>query len=131
MIVKNDTRPINVGISDLLFVFKWPLPALTSIAHRISGVVLFVGIAFALYALDVSLASDAGFSELKEMMASPFGKFVVWGLLSALAFHFVAGIKHLLLDMGVGETLEGAAFASKLVIVLSAILIFLAAIWVI
>ena len=131
MIVKNDTRPINVGISDLLFVFKWPLPALTSIVHRISGVVLFVGIAFALYALDVSLASDAGFSELKEMMASPFGKFVVWGLLSALAFHFVAGIKHLLLDMGLGETLEGAALASKLVIVLSAILIFLAAIWVI
>ncbi len=131
MIVKNDTRPINVGISDLLFVFKWPLPALTSIAHRISGVVLFVGIAFALYALDVSLASDAGFGELKEMMASPFSKFVIWGLLSALAFHFVAGIKHLLLDMGVGETLEGAAYASKVVIVLSAILIFLAAAWVI
>ncbi len=131
MIVKNDTRPINVGISDLLFVFKWPLPALTSIAHRISGVVFFVGIGFALYALDVSLASDAGFSELKEMMASPFGKFVIWGLLSALAYHFVAGIKHLLLDMGVGETLEGAVFASKLVILFSAILIFLAAAWVI
>jgi len=129
--VKNDTRPINVGISDLLFVFKWPLPALTSIAHRISGVVLFVGIAFVLYALDVSLASDAGFSELKEMMALPFSKFVIWGLLSALAYHFVAGIKHLLLDMGVGETLEGAVFASKLVILFSAILIFLAAVWVI
>ena len=129
--MKNDTRPINVGISDLLFVFKWPLPALTSIAHRISGVVLFVGIAFVLYALDVSLASDAGFSELKEMMALPFSKFVIWGLLSALAYHFVAGIKHLLLDMGVGETLEGAVFASKLVILFSAILIFLAAVWVI
>lgn len=131
MIVKNDARPINVGFSDLLFVFKWPLPALTSIAHRISGVVLFVGIAFVLYALDVSLASDAGFSELKEVMASPFGKFVIWGLLSALAYHFVAGIKHLLLDMGVGETLEGAVFASKLIILFSAILIFLAAAWVI
>ena len=129
--MKNDTRPINVGFSDLLFVFKWPLPALTSIAHRISGVVLFAGTAFALYALDVSLASEAGFSELKEMMTSPFSKFITWGLLSALAYHFVAGIKHLLMDLGIGETLEGAVFASKVVILFSTVLIFLAAVWVI
>jgi succinate dehydrogenase cytochrome b subunit len=128
--VKNDFRPINVGITDLL-VFKWPITAITSITHRVSGVILFAGIAFALYALDVSLASDAGFTDLKEIMTSPVGKFVIWGLLSALAYHFVAGIKHLLMDMGVGETLEGGVFASKVVILFSGILIFLAAVWVI
>lgn len=130
MIVKKDIRPINVGLSDLA-LFQWPITAITSIAHRVAGVVLFVGIAFALYALDVSLASDAGFSDLKAKMVSPLGKFVTWGLLSALAYHFVAGIKHLLMDLGIGDTLEGATFASKVVILFSAILIFLAVLWVI
>ena len=84
-----------------------------------------------LYALELSLASAAGFETLKSMMVSPLGKFITWGLLSALAYHFVAGIKHLLMDMGVGETLEGGVFAARTVLLFSAILIFLAAVWVI
>jgi succinate dehydrogenase / fumarate reductase cytochrome b subunit len=111
--------------------FAWPLPALASITHRIAGVILFVGIAFGLYALDMSLASEQGFETLKGMMKSPFGMFVTWGLLSALAYHFVAGIKHLIMDFGVGETIEGGIFAARLTILFSAVLIFLAGIWVI
>ena len=128
--MQNDHRPINVNPSDLM-VFAWPLSALASITHRIAGVILFVGVAFGLYALDMSLASEQGFETLKGMMKSPFGMFVTWGLLSALAYHFVAGIKHLIMDFGVGETIEGAKFAARLTILFSAILIFLAGIWVI
>jgi succinate dehydrogenase / fumarate reductase cytochrome b subunit len=94
-------------------------------------VVLFIGVAFMLYALDLSLSSEEGFISLKEMMVSPVGKIITWGLLSALAYHFVAGIKHLLMDMGFGETLEGAQFATKITLFFSAALIALAAIWVI
>ncbi len=127
--MKNDARPINVGISDLM-IFKFPITAISSITHRIAGVALFVGIAFALYALELSLGSEAGFQELKLMMTSPFGKVVTWGILSALAFHFVAGIKHLMMDMGIGETLEGGITAARMVFVLSIILIALAGVWV-
>ena len=128
--MKQNSRPINVGIGDLAS-FKWPITAVTSIAHRVAGVVLFVGVAFMLFALDISLSGEEGFIGLKEMMVSPLGKFITWGLLSALAYHFVAGIKHLLMDLGVGETLEGGQFASKLTLFFSAVLIALAAIWVI
>ncbi len=127
--MKNESRPINVGILNLL-IFKWPLPSLISITHRIAGVALFAGVVIILYGLDVSLSSEEGFKSIVMMMTSPFGKFVTWALLAALAYHFVAGIKHLLLDLGVGETLEGAVFASRIVILLSAVLIFLAGIWV-
>lgn len=99
--------------------------------HRVAGVFLFIGVAFMLYALDLSLSSEEGFISLKEMMVSPVGKIITWGLLSALGYHFVAGIKHLLMDMGVGETLEGAQFAAKTTLFFSAVLIALAAIWVI
>jgi succinate dehydrogenase / fumarate reductase cytochrome b subunit len=128
--VKHDHRPINVDPSDLM-AFAWPLSALASITHRIAGVVLFVGIAFGLYALDMSLSSAAGFDALKGMLKSPFGMLVTWGLLSALAYHFVAGIKHLLLDMEIADTLEGSNFAAKTTILVSAVLIFLAGVWVI
>ena len=128
--MKQNSRPINVGIGDLAS-FKWPITALSSITHRVAGVVLFIGVAFMLYALDLSLSSEQGFLSLKEMMVSPLGKFITWGLLSALAYHFVAGIKHLLMDMGLAETLESAQFAAKTTIFSSAALIALAAIWVI
>ena len=128
--MKQNSRPINVGIGDLLS-FKWPITAISSIMHRVAGVVLFIGVAFMLYALDLSLSSEQEFIALKEMMVSPLGKMITWGLLSALGYHFVAGIKHLLMDMGVGETLEGAQFAAKTTLFFSAVLIALAAIWVI
>ena len=128
--MKQNSRPINVGIGDLAS-FKWPITAISSITHRVAGVVLFIGVAFMLFALDLSLSSEEGFIGLKEMMISPLGKFITWGLLSAVAYHFVAGIKHLLMDMGVGETLEGGQFAAKTTIFFSAVLIALAAIWVI
>ena len=66
--MKQDSRPINVGIADLL-AFKWPITALASITHRIAGVVLFVGVAFMLYALDVSLSSEAGFATVQGWIA--------------------------------------------------------------
>jgi succinate dehydrogenase / fumarate reductase cytochrome b subunit len=129
--VKNDKRPINVGITDLL-VFRWPITALASISHRVAGVALFVGIALVLYALQMSLSSEESFNNLKAVItSSPIGMIVTIGLLAALAFHFVAGIKHLLLDLGVGESLEGGTFAVKVVFLFSAVLILLAALWVI
>jgi succinate dehydrogenase / fumarate reductase cytochrome b subunit len=114
-----------------LFAFAWPISALASITHRIAGVVLFAGIAFGLYALDVSLSSAEGFEALLMKIKSPLGMFVTWGLLSALAYHFVAGIKHLLLDLEVGDTLEGSKFAARTTLLVSAVLIFLAGLWVI
>ena len=111
--------------------FAWPITALASILHRIAGVVLFIGVGFGLYALDLSLGSEADFDSLKAMIKSPFGMIVTWGMLAALAYHFIAGIKHLLMDWGIGETLEGSKFAARVTLLLAGILIFLAAVWVI
>ena len=128
--MKQDSRPINVGIGDLM-AFRWPLTAIASITHRIAGAVLFVAVAFLLYGLQMSLASEEGFETVKGLMTTPLGKFITWGILSALAYHLVAGIKHFFADLGVGETLEGGKFAAQLTLFFSAILIALAAIWVI
>lgn len=121
-----DKRPVNLDIGTI----QLPLAALTSITHRISGVILFVGIAILLWLFQRSLASEASFNDVKALFASPLLKFVVWGTLSALSYHMVAGIKHLLLDAGIGETREGGPVGAKLVIAASAVLIVLMGVWI-
>lgn len=121
-----DNRPVNLDLTK----FSFPLPALTSIVHRVTGVALFVGMAFLLYALDLSLASPEGFDSVKECLDTFIAKFVIWGIVSALLYHLVAGIKHLLMDAGIGETLEGGVLGAKLTIVISVVLIVLAGVWI-
>lgn len=119
-------RPVNLDITTI----RLPLPAYTSILHRLSGVLLFVGVWFLLYALDLSLTSEASFAELKELFSSGVVKFIIWVLLSGLIYHFVAGIKHLLMDVGIGEGKESGKAGAVVTIVVSAVLIVLAGVWV-
>jgi succinate dehydrogenase / fumarate reductase, cytochrome b subunit len=49
---------------------------------------------------------------------------------SGLIYHMLAGIKHLVMDMGVGETMEGGILGVKIVVGLSLVCIFLAGIWI-
>ncbi|MDP3848143.1 MAG: succinate dehydrogenase, cytochrome b556 subunit [Pseudomonas sp.] len=119
-------RPVNLDLRTI----KLPITAYTSILHRASGVILFVGLAIMLYALDKSLASEEGFAQVKACMTSPLAKLVIWGLLSALLYHLVAGLRHLIMDMGVGETLEGGKLGSQIVLAVSAVIIVLAGVWI-
>lgn len=119
-------RPVNLDLTQ----FSFPLPALTSIAHRITGVALFVGLVFLMYGLDLSLQSEEGFNQAKTLMDSFLAKLIIWGVVSALLYHLVAGIKHLIMDTGVGETLEGGLLAAKATIAISIVLIVLAGVWI-
>jgi len=121
-----DKRPVNLDISTI----NLPLAAYTSITHRISGIIVFVGIAILLWIFDISLSSEESFNQLKEMTNSFIFKFVLWGILSALAYHLVAGVKHLLLDFGIGETKEAAPLGAKITIIVSLILIIALGVWI-
>lgn len=121
-----DKRPVNLDLSTI----HLPLAAYTSITHRISGVIVFVGIAILLWLFDMSLSSEASFNQLKELAESGLYKFVLWGILSALAYHMVAGIKHLLMDAGIGESKEAGPRGAKITIVVSLILIVGLGVWI-
>ncbi len=106
------------------------MPAYTSILHRISGVILFVGIAFLLYGLNLSLSSAQGFQQFIDCLQAPLAKFVTWGLLTALGYHFVAGIKHLAMDAGIAEGKESGKIAAWITLILAVALSILAGVWV-
>jgi succinate dehydrogenase / fumarate reductase cytochrome b subunit len=120
-----DNRPVNLDFKTL----RLPLPAITSILHRISGVIVFGGVFVLLWLLSSSLHSEAGFMDVQNWLATPLVKLVVWGILAGLLYHLIAGVKHLVMDLGIGETLQGANTGAKLVVVISVVAIVLAGVW--
>ncbi len=110
-----DTRPVNLDLTTV----KFPLPAIISILHRISGVALFFGIGVVLYLLQLSLESEAGFERVTELFLATPVKLVVWLILTGLLYHLIAGIKHLLMDWGLGESREGAMRGAQVTLILA------------
>ena len=86
MLSRERTRPVNLDLTTV----KFPLPAITSILHRISGVALFFGIGVVLYLLQLSLESEAGFERVQLFRATPV-KLMVWLILTGLLYHLIAG----------------------------------------
>ncbi len=119
-------RPVNLDLTTLNF----PITAIASILHRVSGVVLFLGSPVLLALLALSLNGEAGFSDALALFEHGLFTFVVWGILAALSYHFVAGIKHLFMDMGYGETLESGPLFAKISLVLAVTLMILAGVWI-
>ena len=112
------TRPVSLSLSPAKF--RWPVTAMASIAHRITGMGLFVGFAWLLYLLGLALASPEGFARAEVMLAGMPGKAALLTILSLLAYHLLAGIRHLLLDLHVGDTFVVARRASWLVFAMTA-----------
>ena len=121
-----DTRPVNLDIGTM----RLPITAWVSIAHRASGVFLFAGMAVLIWALDASLASPESFASLQECLGSPLAKLVIWAVVAGLIYHTAAGVKHLIMDFGIGETMEGGILGARIVIAVSIVLILLAGVWI-
>ena len=87
---------------------------------------MFVASFLMLWALDQSLASEASFDALADTLASLWAKLLIWATASALSYHALAGLKHLVMDAGFGETMRGGVIGARVVFVLAA---FAAALW--
>lgn len=86
-----------------LTIWRWQIPAIASITHRITGVGLyFVGMLMFTWFL-VSLASGPDEYEVFCSFAgSWFGQFILIGLTWAVFQHMASGVRHLFMDTGTG-----------------------------
>ena len=112
-------RPVDLPLPSLLAAM--PVTAVASILHRVSGVALFVGLFYLAYLLDLALAGAAGFDRAAAIATAPLGKAALWLVLSALAYHLLAGVKHLLQDLHIGDSITGGRVGSWLSILLGAL----------
>ncbi|MGY5957836.1 succinate dehydrogenase cytochrome b556 subunit [Kosakonia sp. BK9b] len=116
-------RPVNLDLTTIRF----PVTAIASILHRVSGVITFVAVGILLWLLGLSLSSQEGFLAASAIMDSFFAKFIIWGILTALAYHAVGGIRHMLMDFGcLEETLEAGKRSANLSFVITVVLSILA-----
>lgn len=99
-----------------------PMPGLVSIFQRITGVVMFLFlIPAALFVLQSTLESEAGFSNWRSVFSEPIVKLIVLGFVWSYLHHLFAGIRYLLLDIHVGIDLEPARTSAKIVLALGLI----------
>ena len=121
----NKKRPVNLNLTTI----KFSLPAIVSILHRISGVILFLLIPLLLWVLDNSLFSENSFDTVQAIANIWLVKLLVFVSMTALIYHLFAGIRHLLMDTGWGETLPAARKSAKVVIGLTVLVMILLGIW--
>ena len=111
---------------------KLPLPAVISILHRVSGVLLFFpGIPILLYSLQMMLDSPQSYEDFHAILSCIPVKIGLTVLLWFFMHHLCAGIRHLALDLHYGEGREQARVSSRLVLIVGIILtiLFGAVIW--
>jgi succinate dehydrogenase / fumarate reductase cytochrome b subunit len=125
-LIVNKKRPVNLDLGSM----KFPPMAIASVLHRISGIVLFLLLPFMLFIIGKSLHSEELFAQTKIMLTNPYYKVALWAFSAAMIYHILAGIRHILMDMGFGEHLKAGRISSILVIVLAAILTIFLGIWI-
>ena len=120
-------RPTNLAINTMAL----PITAYASILHRISAVVIWVGLAFYLPALLYSLQSPSHYEVLMRMREeSIIVQFFLWGFLTAMGYYTCGGVKHMVQEAGFFETFEGGKFVSWLAIAVGVLLSVLAGGWI-
>jgi len=118
-------RPVNLDLTTI----KMHAAANASILHRVSGVITVFAIGILLWALSLSLSSAEEFTQVKTLLDGFFFKIIMLGIISALTYHMLGGIRHILMDMGHLEELDSSNASAKFIMVLWLILTVLVGVW--
>ncbi|MGB5345111.1 MAG: succinate dehydrogenase, cytochrome b556 subunit [Woeseia sp.] len=111
-------RPLSPHLS----IYRWPITMTLSILHRVSGIVLSVGlIAFAWWLLATSTGA-AEYRQFADFASSLPGQLMLIGWTAAFFYHLANGIRHLVWDFGYGFEISTANASAWFVLVLTVLL---------
>src|SRR5215207_844861 len=96
----------NINAFTDLTTYRLPPAGIVSILHRISGVLMFLLMPFIIWMFDTSISSEISFAKFKAVFNSGFSfvpgvlvKLVALALIWAYLHHFIAGVRHLWMDV--------------------------------
>ncbi len=112
-------------LSPHLQVYRWQVQMVTSILHRVTGVILVIGGLGLVWALLALAGGPGAWADFTDCAGSALGKFVLFGFSWALAFHLINGIRHLLQDAGHGYSIPDFVRSSWISIIGSVVLVVL------
>lgn len=101
MTVSKEDRPVFFNLIQI----RMPVGALMSITHRVTGVLLALGVPFGIYLLDLSLQGPQPWARVLRLFNNFQFRIAAIFFVWVLAHHLLAGIRHLLSDVDIGSQL--------------------------
>jgi len=108
---KLKARPISPHIQ----IWRFTVTMAASITHRATGMALAGGTLFLVWWLIAAASGPEAYAVFARVAAHPVGEVVLFGLLWALAFHLLNGIRHLAWDLGYGFKMSTSRLTAVLV----------------
>ena len=110
--------------------YRLPVAGVVSILHRVSGVLMFMLMPFIIWMFDKSISSELSFAKFTSAFNQGLGfvpgwfvKLVVLALIWAYLHHFIAGVRHLWMDVShKAVTREFGATSAMFTLVVSVLL---------
>jgi succinate dehydrogenase / fumarate reductase cytochrome b subunit len=100
-------RPVyrNIHVSQII-AYRLPPAGIVSILHRVSGAMMFLLLPFVIWMFDASVTSEVSYEGFSSAFVAGVGvvpgwffKLVALALIWAYLHHFIAGVRHLWMDM--------------------------------
>ena len=116
----------NINAFKDLTTYRLPAAGWVSILHRVSGLLMFVLLPFIVWLLDASLTSELSYERFTSAFSEGIGfvpgalvKLVVLALIWGYLHHFIAGVRHLYMDMTHSVSKEFGKSSALVTLVLS------------
>ncbi len=113
----SNASSVDRPLSPHLTIYKPQISSMLSIAHRLSGVALFVGLLFFVWYL--VLSTYHGVEAFAFLTNSILGRFIMFLWSLAMYYHLYNGIRHLFWDAGMGYELTTMRKTGWLTIILT------------
>ncbi len=113
-----DNRPLSPHLQ----VYRLPLTAVLSVAHRLTGLAIVLGTVLLVLALFTVAAGPQAYATTYMLLDSWAGRLLLIAFTFALYFHLCNGLRHLVWDMGYGFELETADRSALLTLAGAAVL---------
>jgi succinate dehydrogenase / fumarate reductase cytochrome b subunit len=122
-------RPVyrNIHVTDIV-KYRLPLAGIVSILHRISGALMFLLMPFIIWMFDTSVTSEISYEEFTSVFTAGcadgaipgwFFKLMALGLIWGYLVHFIAGVRHLLMEVTHSYSKQTGQSTAVVTIVLS------------
>lgn len=121
----NPKRPVFLNLLQI----RLPIMGWVSIAHRLTGVLLFLLLPLPLWLWQRSLNSTADFNQVAEWLAAWPLRLLLLLMLWWFLHHLFAGVRFLLLDMEIGSSLTVARASAITLLLLDGLLLIVGGWW--
>jgi len=102
--MSTDQRPLSPHLQ----IYRPQITSITSITHRLTGLLLAAGLLFLVYWLMALADGPEAFAAAADFFRSWFGRVVLAGVAFSFFYHLCNGIRHLVWDTGRGLELDTA-----------------------